>query len=850
MNLRIVLHLLKTDWHRLRWLILACWLLLLFAAWPALSFSPEKFEMPLSLGSRGWSDSELVGILEKHGAIPVVRNWIFLTFGWIATGAVLLVAGSLGFHSRMWSDAKPVRKLESAAAKGSGLLLFLIIPLSVVSIAIPLVHGFSLSDALAAGWTIAMANLPKLAGVMLFGAICGSWWTWVAGMFAIAVSFQILPFLLRISPGPSWFGSLLNTGPLTPHLLVPLWVAAAVVALLVIFIPRQLAHAKKVATVILLVLLACHFARPRPPLPQMQQASLPDWSGQVRAEVKNDRLQGSIGRSSYGRGAFTNSSTSVGSPVLSMLMSLEVTGLPEGCFATWTPGAKSELLSGNQVISETPKSNPWEPMYHSLPDWKALTAAVAPERSELKWDGPSSLSDSALLAETFTPIELGSHADASLRMTLHGKIFRFEKLIDVPLGDPVQIKRKDMEIHIRRLDVEDRMPIADICTVMRSSGPEIPDEIPMLDWTPVIYFPSLGMARIAWTSHQGRMSLSPGILAMRYFYITGQISNGSRDLEGYDNARFMLLKRVNLAKTEEEIHTKPLPLQLTLEWGDPKVRDSFDPPPFEERPDPATASFQEFEKWMIASYSWSDQSGWESRNMADFVPRYLDRLLIRSSNTQPSSIPEGTAIALACPESRKGEVISALLEQNVKPDGNWIPDVLIRRGWVEDAKPQILQMATAGGIKEAPFSQIMVAMLEDPRTYPALLEQEPWFDIYEKIRQLPGIEPRLTEVLLKNYRGLANRRFPVSGLDYRISFYYAPAAHGIPEAFSDLLSLWKQLSDEDKRRFAEQMRKVVLIPGEPEDWKQVIGTLAAGEPADFHYDPLARLWIPISPESP
>ena len=36
MNFRIVRHLLKTDWLRLRWLVASCWILAIIAAWPAL----------------------------------------------------------------------------------------------------------------------------------------------------------------------------------------------------------------------------------------------------------------------------------------------------------------------------------------------------------------------------------------------------------------------------------------------------------------------------------------------------------------------------------------------------------------------------------------------------------------------------------------------------------------------------------------------------------------------------------------------------------------------------------------------------------------------------------------------
>mgnify|MGYP003577278370 CR=1 FL=1 len=175
--------------------------------------------------------------------------------------------------------------------------------------------------------------------------------------------------------------------------------------------------------------------------------------------------------------------------------------------------------------------------------------------------------------------------------------------------------------------------------------------------------------------------------------------------------------------------------------------------------------------------------------------------------------------------------------------------MILRRGWVQEAKPQILEMIAREGIGKNPYSQLMVAMLEDPQTYPALLEQEAWFDIYANLRQLPGIEPALTQAITTRYRAWkANeeREDP----RWRQHHLDVPAAHGIPEAFADLLENWHKMPADGLRSMSESMRAVILLPGGANDWKTVVKELSTRGPGDFRYDPLARQWVPLATETP
>ncbi|WP_367872533.1 hypothetical protein [Luteolibacter sp. Populi] len=856
MNFRIVTHLLKTDWRRLRWLLLACWAILLLAAWPALSFSPGDFDMPPSEdplyahGNSGFDD-----VLDQHGLVSKTARWSFLTFGRMSIGAVLLVAGCLGFHGRMWSEGRPVRRRESILAKAAGLLVFLVLPLGLLAFAGALLHGVAWGEAIGMGAAHAGRKLPALLGVMLFGTYCGRWWTWLAGMFGMALFCMVLPraLMMALWPGPDWFSN-----PLTPigessffPFIQNLWLAVILLGVLLLRVPRDLSGARKVGIALVSIVFGCQLTtylsmrswRGENPL-----AKLPDWSATVRPELETSSLEASIDRGVIGCGPYRRSITSFDDEsYMNLLLPLKPGGLPPGSYVTWRPEGRSSLKAGDRTLSQTPANERvvgWDGIYLGEADENVLTAIVKPEGGKLRWDSPSSLVDSRICGEIFTPIAAEDLSPVELEMKLQGLVVHLEKIVDVPLGAPVTVKAEGIEFHIRRLDLPGYQPVADLCYVAPGKHGMNRLSTPLEDWLPVIYLPGESMARQPWVAHSGTMTLAPGLNAVRFLYHTGQTSGGKRDLKGYDQARFMLVKRRYLATAKAELRTPPLPLTVTHEGQDREARSHSDPPPFNSRPDPATTSPQAFEKWLKLSYAVFDKD-WGGRNIADYVPRHMDRILRRRMNLSPPHPPEGRALELACPENRKREVIDALLPTNRDPQSNWIPDVLIRRGWVTDAKPEILRMLGEDEVANNIFTQLMVMELEDPQTYPALLNQKLGFETYQRLRLLPGIEPRLAEMAARTFRE-AEESYADRKPSDRIYPYLIPASHGNPQALARLLENWEKIEPIYRRTRAEYLREVIQLPGAPDDWRAVLGALAGRQVADFRFDPLARQWLPVT----
>ena len=479
MNFHLVLHLLKTDWQRLRWLILATWALMFLAAWPALSFDPGKFNVPMDavIYSHQMPDSELQGALEKQGEILPLRNWVIITMNWLFTGSILFLAGCLGFHARMWTEGRPTRKRETVVAKAAGLLLFAVLPVLMVLTVIPLLQGYSWD--LAAGGAIDAGALliPRLAGVMLLGALCGTWWSWLAGMFAVAFAFLVLPRLLQIGGGLNWWENPLKLGAMGWRGALPLWIGVAVLSLLLTLIPRYVSALRKIGSSIVLILVATHLMKfipaPAPPMPD-GLADLPDWSDEVKLVLQDQDLSGRISSGYASRGPDMNSITSTDRPILNMATSWKTEGLPKDAFASWMPEPNSRLIADGQEIATTTladryRSGPAIWSASSARQKEAFNAIIAPGSKVLSWDGWSELGSGNRINETFTPIEPARFSEAELEMEMKGVAYRLQKVADVPLGEPVRLQKDGVTIYIRRLDVDGFMPFVDMCLVMQVS---------------------------------------------------------------------------------------------------------------------------------------------------------------------------------------------------------------------------------------------------------------------------------------------------------------------------------------------------------------------------------------------
>jgi hypothetical protein len=267
------------------------------------------------------------------------------------------------------------------------------------------------------------------------------------------------------------------------------------------------------------------------------------------------------------------------------------------------------------------------------------------------------------------------------------------------------------------------------------------------------------------------------------------------------------------------------------------------------RPDPATCSAEEFARYLRVAISCFPREMAE-RDLAEYAPRFPE-LLAKHARARTAA----DAISSGVPESAKKDVLASIDNPRTAFD---LASALDDLGWEADARDSLLAcldpsfMAVAqisGGI--APVVTAL-AELEDPETYPALLsayEHTRNPQLYEIIRDLPGIGPELDQVVarisetLPKYPG--RNSTATNLLIDTISTFKGPVSHGNPIAFANYLSFVQAYTVNPNTYIPREVKMLIRLEDENSNtWRDL---LEGKTISDFSYDPLARRWQLISP---
>ncbi len=137
------------------------------------------------------------------------------------------------------------------------------------------------------------------------------------------------------------------------------------------------------------------------------------------------------------------------------------------------------------------------------------------------------------------------------------------------------------------------------------------------------------------------------------------------------------------------------------------------------------------------------------RQLAAFVPAHLDLLLAGLPFMDYASRQTIEAvIARGATDEQKPAIIAAL------QDCPELAGLLLERGWLTDARPQVLQLTQS--LHTLPIEALRaIVWLQDPHTYPRLLED---FDANLResteavLRTLPELTPSLDEIIRRHWR--------------------------------------------------------------------------------------------------
>ena len=858
----MIFHLLKSDWQRLRWLILGTWTIL-FAVLTWLLHDPASFALP-------WVDVNQ-GNNSPNSLFDIPQGvWLQQWSLYGVAAATLLLSTDIGMHDSRWQRVSPIRGWEKLAAKLLAVLLFIVLPQVLLGLGVMWSQGFPTHSALVAAAGIALSLTLLYGTAALFGRQCGSFWIWAAAV-ACLVAATWLPLIMGgLSRGfvalvmPALWNLRVfldvwaeGSGPM-------LWVYLGLALVAVAGIPRLFrTRPGTVPAVVaaiaglLLAGVAAPWLAPRQMLPELDLPSLQPAvaANDVRIQqVSSTGLSGRTSDRSYVEARITTD------------------GNADGQFVSWRPWSAKmaiQLMSGFGLARL---------QAHDTALGAALPAPLAsPENSY----------------DEFETLPLTAANVPSIPVT--GIVFRYETLADLPLSENPVTSSGDGTSVIARLTSDlPRGPLPEV--ILRSAADEFgwrsfgnrgfpqgyfPFSKPLIF---VLYLPKQKTCIRMRTKAEQHTSIPGGGTSVRYVLEPGDQGRLAKSVLA--GARLIVLRPVIEGIIERQLELPPIPLAnpygkgVRLDQGESVSEEDYLKSLRPNRPDPATCTEEEFDRYLqtvgnVFPY-WAVKY-----DLAEYAARF-PQVLARAISSQ--AVADGFDEFVA--ESDKATIISAIREPYVAFK---TARALTRRGWQNEVRELLLEcldapfMAQNGGSIYPVIAAL--AELEDPTTYPALVsayETTGYSSYYEMIRPLPGIKP-LLDVAIERISGnlktsLLQFTSFSSAISKALETYEAPVSHGNPTALAKLLEFWGNLpfdaiseldevpppgqsqGDPDQQPeysvmasadFGGSAPNLVLkdftrffqldppIPHRLAAWRSF---LAGKTAADFTYDPLARRW--------
>jgi len=830
----MILHLLKTDWQRLKRPVLAVWLLLVLTTLPWLLHRPASFAGPWAeISSR---QGELPAGLLDSTRFPLDAEFI----RYLIAIATLLLSAAIGMHGIHWQAVSPLRPWKRVAAKLLSLLAFIVVPQVLLGALVLQLHAFSPGVILAASLGTAGSLLLLHAASALFACHCASRWVWLAAVTSLVAAMLVLTPMFSL--GQDLLHPFID--PWAMHRGPRYWLLGTLAVLALIVLPKALrtrpGSVLAAAAAVLSILVAAITSRRAPhvavfPAPA---ASTHPALAAIAPEIvpRSLRIDG---------GFFGNR------PAGSVRVdaSLQTAGtLPPGEFIVWSSLSPASTLESRFWTRDFPN-------FASATDRAALEAVLPAPLMRDEW------STSQNNVSQMFP---GRHAGDGSPLKLHvsGHLFRYEVLADLPVGDRnYATSDGDIRIYTRFLALKDARFLLD--AVVQSPALGIGRDARMLTWNPhaigsyrfVLHLPQNQLC-IPLVAQVDQAAPIPGGAAWARQILKPRDEARLRKFR-WESARLIILKHHDLGHIERELSIDPTSDEagssdsdwiLSRNYG---LRfDAYLKNHRPNRPDPATCSEAEFARYLrIISSTFFDDLA--TRDLAEYAPRFSHLLISHSKQRSAAQ-----ALAIGIPESSRGELLRSVRED---PTHFWrLGPVLLERGWndeVRDLLATSLQRQPPGDCNGSGHLFAIagaVARLEDPSTFPQLLsflESSRSFDFYRTLRELPAIDKPLDETIAKMSARLSPAAELASLRPGRIygvfDAFKVPVAHGNPVALAKLLELWRLLPEKipffsEVDTFTNFFEPQPPIPDSLDAWRAFIDGKSA---KDFTHDPLTGRWL-------
>lgn len=779
-----------------------------------------------------------------------------------------LLAAACGWCGLTEAQVRPVRRREIIAGKFLFLLLWLWLPQAASLLLVWRVNGLSWPDAWHSLAAFGGVFVPLWTLALATGRLAGSFrrWAGMAGVLAALAAFIGLwsprfTMALGVMLSDAWGAS---CGPV-------LWGFTAVTSgVLLMMLALRAVRWKlpvRILTVCAVILSSAFFWHRGVWFKSNDQPGAGFTVAQLEAiqpVPASDGLTGSLEM---------EASTVHFSPKAEF----GTANLPPGVFCYWQRRGDAALYRGSERVASSELQNttgrpevtwlfppPGTPM-----DNASLKAALPPDaqlsRSAPQWD-PFGKSPAQLGRLTLEPGAYLSDADpVSLEVGLMGILYRHDLVADVPLGTAHSASYEGLNLNIRRMEPgQTRLPRAEIAVIGPAQGYG-PDPLklnwrmgPFRAWRVFLYLPKSGQMFPSSDNPMRRSGPVLGGALLDHQVLEFGESIYPRDYSPEDlaGARIFILTPRLLGFAERLIRTPEAPVRL---FNDPPrgldfyttLGPALAPRDFfqwarSQQPDPATATRDQLGEWLRVVLAQHTLDDWQQVELARWVPRHMETLLRIEPYFSASQPPSMMAIARTLPESRKMEIIRRV------PEVPKLVSVLIRRGWAQDARKELIDLLHSGRPLDENTVRCIAGLCE-PSTWEALLrrlEQSPNTELYDILRLCDSIEPRLTETLRRYHtRVTIDGREPAGTPSFRDEQTFAsftiPARHGIAEALADHLAMVRWfLKEPGNDRLTDRVDEFVEFPpGVKPRTEQARGFLLNLKPEQCRWDPLTRMWL-------
>jgi hypothetical protein len=473
-----------------------------------------------------------------------------------------------------------------------------------------------------------------------------------------------------------------------------------------------------------------------------------------------------------------------GQPHFNISMTPRTGPMPTNCLVEWsdveaklTRASGGEIHGGGGRRHHEPFSGHFWNYYFSPSDFAAWSAAFPPDVlfRQNNYFGPN---QSGFL--DFSGFELpASHEELNEQVTLRAgfeaRIFQWQKIADLPLTpgatatdefgswkyiatqkNAIPDATISQQFYVQRSQIELSTAADSRCSSAESG--------PLSRMAFMIYDPLRHVASVEDQSSFNNVTRSMGTALAQYFiefYFNGRKPFTPEEVA---RCRLVVFEKSWVGSVPEAWQSPAFTIDEKLPSGgsriagnqDPMQRAEFNrrvaalkaPPPDASRRD-VSQYVLDFLRLVDARRVPLDPDDPHTRQLAAFVPMHLDLLLdglpvmdYASKETVLNAIQAGAT------DAQKPAIIAALQRE---PE---LAGVLLARGWVDDARPEILQLAQSQ--RDLPLDALRaIAWFREPQTYPRLLEEfeaGPNVEADDALRTLPGVGPNLDAIVSRVWR--------------------------------------------------------------------------------------------------